>query len=195
MPTLFRRRGAAPFFALCLVAACGGGDGAFVPPGPPDAHLTLDLASTYVPPPPDLACFNNACGSCSSWAKWDGTPAQPGDPCSWKGTLQCNGNALVCSDTSCLSCPKAVSGTVCGADGHTILELLTTGSVCAAYDFGSAIAVCNRSAQDQCRGSCSVDGSGNYACAAHCTSDGNGDAGVGGCPHGASDSCTSLTGC
>jgi hypothetical protein len=178
--------------ALALaLAACD--SSSFVPVGPPDAHVNLDLADTYVAPPaPDGGCFNTACGGCSSWAKWDGSPARPGDSCLWTGTLSCTGTSLTCSDSSCLACPKQVSGTVCGADGHTIVELMLSGNSCSAYDFGSAIGVCNHGAQDQCLGRCTVDASGNYACAAHCASD---DGGGTGCPHGSNDTCATLAGC
>ena len=135
------------------VSGCGSD---FEVPAPPDARIDLDLAvSPFPPAPPDLNCFNTACGGCSAWANFDGTPAKVGDPCLYKGVYQCTGTSLVCSSTACLTCQsggKTPVGSVCGADGHTIVELQYTGTTCAAYDFGSSINVCNHgSGESACR--------------------------------------------
>ena len=133
-----------------------------------------------------------ACGGCSSWRNWDGTLAKVGDPCLWKGTYQCKGTVLTCMDDSCPTCASAISGTVCGADGHTIVELLNTGGSCHAYDFGSSVGVCNRDANDHCVGICTQNTDGSYTCTARCASD---DGGGMGCQHKATDTCTSLASC
>ncbi len=164
---------------------------------PPDSRIEIDdMAVTPLPKPPDLACFNTACGGCSTWANFDGTPSKVGDPCLYKGVYQCNGTSLVCSSTGCLTCQtsgKTPVGTVCGADGHTIIELQYTGTTCAAYDFGSSINICNRSAADSCLQSCTgPDGNNQYHCTAHCASD---DGGGTGCAHMANETCESLAGC
>lgn len=176
--------------ALLLLSGCGSG---FAPPAQPGDKITLDLAvGTPANPAADAGCVNTACGGCSSWVNWDGTPSKPGDPCAWKGTWACNGTTLACADLTCPTCGSMMkmTGSVCGADGHTILELTWVGSACSVYDFGSAIAVCNRNAADQCVGRCVA---GNpVACQAHCVSD---DGGGTGCAHQATDTCTSLEGC
>jgi hypothetical protein len=176
--------------ALVMLAGCGSGD--FESPAPPDMRITLDLAVSQDHPPPDLTCFNTACGGCSTWAKFDGTPAAPGDPCGWKGTLACTGTDLMCNDASCPTCASKMTGTVCGADGHTIVELTYVGNTCSVYDFGSAIDVCNKSTNDVCVGRCVPNGA-DYACSAHCLSDPDG--GGPGCQHMPTDTCTSLAGC
>jgi hypothetical protein len=157
----------------------------------PDMRVTLDLASSFDATPRDLTCFNLACGACSTWANYDGTPVRPGDPCLWKGVWQCVGGALACSDDGCPACGGAMTGSVCGADGHTILEIIAPAGVCQAYDFRSAIAVCNHGADDHCVGRC-VKNSAAYACQAACVAD---DGGATGCEYRASDTCESLTGC
>jgi hypothetical protein len=171
-----------------VVSGCGGGGGSDfqVPPGP-DGHFTLDLAFTPADLAADGGCFNTACGGCSSWARFDGTPVQVGDPCLWSGQWQCSGTMLQCSNNGCPSCGSHMTGSVCGADGHTIVELTYVGSTCSAYDFGSAIAVCAAG----CLGRC-VMTNGEYQCSAGCV---DADAGTTGCPHAATDSCTSLAGC
>lgn len=162
----------------------------------PDMRISLDLAVATPTPQPDMSCFNTACGGCSSWANWDGTPSKVGDPCLWKGVYQCTGTSLKCSDSGCLACSNTsnrAAGTVCGADGHTIVELTYTGNTCTAYDFGSAIGVCNRTPDDHCVDRCTAPASGNtYDCVAHCASD---DGGGTGCTHMASDTCESLASC
>ncbi len=157
--------------SLCLIAlvACGCGS-AFEVPARPDAFQTLDLGVLFDGAPRDLTCFNTACGGCSSWAKWDQTPVAVGDPCLITGTWQCNGTDLVCSSSACLSCPQPVSGTVCGADGHSIIELVTVAGACTAWDFGSGISSCNHDANDKCQQACSNSG-GKYTCEAHCLAD------------------------
>jgi hypothetical protein len=175
--------------AVAFAVACGS---EFEVPPLPDARMSLDLGVSIPNPPPDLACFNRACGGCSTWARFDGTPAMVGDPCLWKGTLACMGTSLVCSDASCLPCSGGTAlGTVCGGDGHTIVELVYTGTTCAAYDLGSAIGVCNHGAGDACVDRCTKNGN-TYNCAASCLSD---DGGGTGCQHQASDTCQSLTSC
>jgi hypothetical protein len=175
-------------FVFILVAACGSD---FKVPRPPDMRITIDLGVSLAPPPPDLACFNSACGGCSHTARYDGTPAQAGDPCLWKGMLQCMGTSLVCSDASCLTCSGTPTGTVCGADGHTIVELIHNGNTCTAYSLGSSIGVCNHGADDHCLDRCTKNGS-SYSCVAGCVKD---DGGAMGCQYQSSDTCDSLTGC
>jgi hypothetical protein len=178
--------------ALLVIAGCGSSDYTNGPP--PDARNELDLAWSITNPAPDGGCVNTACGGCSSWLKWDGTPSKPGDPCLWQGTLQCKGTALQCSDSSCLPCTQMVSGSVCGADGHTIVTLLNSGGTCSAYDEGSALAICNRGASDSCVDRCVQDGTTmNWTCEGHCLSDPDG--GGAGCAHKSSDTCTTLGGC
>jgi hypothetical protein len=179
----------------CLLAlalpACGSD---FQVPAPPDARINLDLAVTTVSAPPDMSCFNTACGGCSDWANWDGTPSKVGDPCLWKGTYACSGTELKCSDTSCLACAdttKHAVGTICGGDGHTIVELFYSGNTCITYDFGSAIDVCNHGAADRCLQRCSAVGN-TYNCVAHCASD---DGGGTGCAYQPNENCESLAGC
>src|SRR3954467_12010758 len=109
-----------------FVAGCGSGD--FMSPAPPDGRVTLDLAVSQDDPPADLTCFNTACGGCSTWAKYDGTPAASGDPCGFKGTLACMGTDLKCLDLTCPTCASKMTGSVCGADGHTIFELTYLGN-------------------------------------------------------------------
>lgn len=173
---------------LFVVAGCKSD---FQVPALPDARISLDLAVSMAPPPPDLACFNRACGGCSHIARWDGTPAQEGDPCLWKGKLTCMGMNLVCSDTSCLTCGGTATGTVCGADGHTIIELVHSGNSCTAYDLGSSIGVCNSGPNDGCLDRCTKNGN-SYSCAAGCIAD---DGGATGCANMPSDTCDSLTSC
>jgi hypothetical protein len=178
--------------ACVLLLLMGGCSSGFTVPAPPDARLTLDLAVVVANPAVDAGCFNTACGGCSSWANPDGTPAKVGDPCLWKGVWQCTGTTLTCSDASCPSCAQPMTGTVCGADGHTIVELTYPGGQCSAYNFGSALDVCNHDATDHCVGKCtSVNGA--YSCSARCVSDADG--GVTGCQHAPTDTCTSLAGC
>jgi hypothetical protein len=173
-----------------LVGGCGK-DPDFQPPPRDDMRVTLDLAVGATASEDDMTCFNSACGGCSAFANWDGTPVKVGDPCLFSGTWQCDGTALECSDNGCPACGTAVSGSVCGADGHTILELTDPGSGCRVYDFGSAVDVCNRSPGDHCVGRCTSDASGHH-CVARCTSD---DGGATGCEHMISDTCESLTSC
>jgi hypothetical protein len=175
------------------LAGCGSD---FEVPARPDSHVDLDLAVTMTPTPPDMACFNRACGGCSQWASFDGTPSKVGDPCSWKGTYACNGTSLTCmGGGTCLTCTdtsKHAVGTVCGADGHTIIELTYTGTTCTAYDLGSAIGVCNHGAGDHCVQRCTGPSGNVFNCVASCAST---DGGGTGCMHGATDTCESLTGC
>ncbi len=172
--------------AFALGAGCSSGD--FQVPAQPDARMSLDLSATSNFPPADMTCFNTACGGCSSLASWDGTPVKVGDPCLWNGTWQCSGTQLACSSTTCLTCPQPVSGTVCGADGHSIVELVNGSGMCVAYDFNSAISTCNHNAADRCVATCAQSG-GAYACAAHCVSD---DGGGTGHVYSASDTCVTL---
>jgi hypothetical protein len=175
---------------LVLVSAiggCGGGD--FQVPAQPDGRMNLDLAVANNFPPDDMTCFNAACGGCSSLANWDGTPVKVGDPCLWNGTWQCSGTQLACSSAACLSCAKPVRGTACGADGHTIVELLTNGATCTSYDFGSAISTCNHQPADACVAECSIETDGSYTCVAHCASDDGGGTGL---MHTAGETCASL---
>jgi len=172
---------------LCSLG-CGGSD--FAPPGPPDGKIERDL-SVGVANQLDLGCFNTACGGCSAWARPDGTPAASGDPCLWAGTLACSGGNLACSANTCPTCAQKMSGTVCGADGHTIVELANAAS-CTVFSTGSATAVCNRGPADACVHRCTAGG-GAYACTAWCKSDA--DAGSGGCAYQASATCTSLATC
>jgi hypothetical protein len=153
--------------------------------------VSIDLAVVIAPPPPDMSCFNRACGGCSRVAKWDGTPAQEGDPCLWKGKLTCMGTSLVCSDTSCLTCSGTATGTVCGADGHSIIELIHNGNTCVAYDLGSSIGVCRGGPTDHCVDRCTKNGS-SYACVAGCVLD---DGGAMGCAWQSTDTCDALTSC
>jgi hypothetical protein len=178
----------AALLALLTVAGCKSD---FQVPALPDARITLDLSSSLPPAQADMACFNRACGGCSHFARYDGSPAQEGDPCLWKGKLTCMGQSLVCSDSSCLSCGGTATGTVCGADGHTIIELVRSGATCTAYDLGSTIGVCNAGPKDGCVDRCTKNGS-SYACVAGCLAD---DGGATGCPHQASDTCDTLTSC
>ena len=152
--------------AALALGACGTDPDFIVPPGA-NTRFERDLAATFPAPPPDLSCFNNVCGGCSVWANWDGSPAQVGNPCGWNGTWACSGTTLTCTSAACPPCGGAMSGSVCGADGHTIVELVGAGASCHTYDFGSAIAVCNRAPGDHCVGSCTQAG-GQYPCAAHC---------------------------
>jgi hypothetical protein len=175
------------FPLVLLITACGGD---FVPPPPPDGKVELDLSVVTANPAGDMGCINTACGGCSSWVNWDGTPTKVGDPCAWKGTWACNGTTLTCGDQSCPTCGSTMTGSVCGADGHTILELTYVGSTCSVYDIGSAIAVCNRTADDHCLGRCTAGTP--VSCEAHCASD---DGGGTGCQHMATDTCTSLEAC
>ena len=174
---------------LLLLAGCGSD---FQPPGPPDTRIELDLSVGGGSTPADLSCFNTACGGCSQWARFDGSPAKAGDPCGIGGMLLCAGTSLKCSSSACPSCAQKMTGTVCAADGHTILELTNAGSTCSVYDFGSAIDVCNRAAGDKCVNRCVQNGA-DYACVAHCTADPDG--GGPGCAYQANESCTSLAGC
>jgi hypothetical protein len=187
--------------ALAVAVEGCGRDPDFQVPPRPDMRTVIDLAVSLDHPPADMTCFNTACGGCSAWARVDGKPAQPGDPCLWKGTWQCMGTTLVCSDTGCPACGGAMTGSVCGADGHTVLDLTMKGGMCAAYDFGSTIALCNHDASDHCVGRCIKVGA-SYACTAGCTSEGGGDGGARdggaprtGCPHAATDTCDTLTSC
>jgi len=183
------------FLALLFtpIAGCGSD---FEVPAPPDSRIELDLAVSMITTPPDMSCFNTACGGCSQWAKYDGTPAKVGDPCLYKGVYQCMGTSLVCSSTACLTCStggRTAQGTVCGADGHSIMELQYTGATCAAYDLGSAIGVCNHGSGDMCQQRCTgPDGNNVYHCVAHCLSD---DGGGTGCAHTGTETCESLAGC
>jgi hypothetical protein len=177
--------------AVLIVSGCGSD---FEVPALPDARVQLDLAVAPPVIPPDMACFNMACGACSNWKNWDGTPSKVGDPCGYKGTYACNGMSLACNSTACPTCStggRTPAGTVCGADGHTIVELTYVGSTCSAYDLGSAIGVCNHGAADKCQHRCTLNGS-VYDCVAHCASD---DGGGTGCDHSATETCESLAGC
>jgi hypothetical protein len=180
---------------LCVLAVAGCGSD-FSVPALPDSRMELDLAVSPIVGSADMSCFNTACGGCSTWANFDGTPAKVGDPCLYKGVYACNDTALVCSSTACLTCStagKTPAGSVCGADGHTIIELLYTGATCAAYDFGSSINICNHDSGDKCLQRCTGPDAGNvYHCAAHCASD---DGGGTGCEHSATETCESLAGC
>ncbi len=180
-------------FVLALCVACAGcGSDDFQSPAPPDARITIDLAVSQDHPPADLTCFNSACGGCSAWARFDGTPAAVGDPCLWKGTWQCMGTELTCMGAACPTCPGEMLGSVCGADGHTIIELSHSTATCVAYDFGSSISTCNHQPGDKCVGRCTKNAGGTYSCAAHCLSD---DGGGAGCEHQATDTCDTLTSC
>jgi hypothetical protein len=177
---------------LLLLSGCGSD---FEVPAPPDARTELDLAVSPIVTPPDLSCFNTACGGCSAWANFDGTPSKVGDPCLYKGVFACNGTSLTCSSTACLTCStggRTAAGTVCGADGHSIMELLYTGTTCSAYDFSSSIGVCNHGSGDKCLQHCTFDGNSVYHCAAVCASD---DGGGTGCAHSAAETCETLAGC
>ncbi len=181
---------------LLLLAMCGCGSD-FQVPAPLGARIEIvDKATTLVPPPADMACLNTVCGGCSTWTNFAGTPSEEGGPCLYNGTYKCMGTSLVCSSTACLTCQsggKTPVGTVCGADGHTIIELQYTGPTCAAYDFGTPTNVCNHGSSDKCLQSCTGPDSNNvYHCAAHCVSD---DGGGTGCEHMANETCESLAGC
>jgi hypothetical protein len=191
-----------------LVAGCGRAPDFQVPPRG-DLHMLVDLAVSLDHPPPEAGCFNTACGGCSSWARpayGGGAPAQPGDPCGWNGMWGCTGTTLGCSSTACPACAGGMmTGSVCGADGHTVLELVYAGGVCGVYDFGSILDLCTHDASDRCVGRCVKSGA-SYACTAGCTSYGpiEADGGVRdggvpvphtGCPHAATDTCDSLTSC
>jgi hypothetical protein len=191
---------------VVLVAGCGRDPDFQVPP-PPDMRVLVDLAVSLDHPLSEAGCFNTACGGCSSWARpvyGGGTPAQPGDPCGWNGTLSCSGTTLACSSAACPPCAGGtMSGSVCGADGHTVLELVSASGACSAYDFGSVIDLCTHDASDHCVGRCVKSGT-SYACTAGCTSygpiDGDGGARDGGvphtgCAHAATDTCDSLLAC
>jgi hypothetical protein len=179
------------WLTLIWLAGCGSDAADFEPPPRDDMRHELDLASSFVPTEPDMSCLDTACGGCSSFTNWDGTPVKVGDPCLWKGMWQCNGMQLECSDNGCPACTTAMTGSVCGADGHTILELTDPGSGCRAYDFGSAVDVCNRSPGDHCVGRCTLDNS-VHKCVARCVSD---DGGATGCEHQSSDTCVTLSSC
>jgi hypothetical protein len=178
---------------LSLTGAACGGDYRVQPP--PDMRITLDLAS---PPgaPDDMTCFNTACGGCSTWARPDGTPAQVGDPCGFRGMLACTGTTLGCSDLSCPTCAAPagakMTGTLCAADGKTIVQLLDVNGQCRVNPTGSALAVCNRDGSDRCLHRCTLSGT-LYTCTAACAS--TPDAGVTGCAHSPSQTCQTLTGC
>jgi hypothetical protein len=178
---------------LLVVSGCGSD---FEVPAPPDSRVELDLAVNPIVTPPDMSCFNTACGGCSTWANYDGTPSKAGDPCLYKGVLACNGTSLACNSTACLTCTtggRTPAGTVCGADGHSIMELLYTGTTCTAYDFSSSIGVCNHGSGDQCLQHCTGPDANNvYHCSAHCASD---DGGGTGCAHSAAETCETLAGC
>lgn len=179
------------FVTLIGLAGCGSD---FEVPALPDARVTLDLAVSTTAATPDMACFNSVCGGCSTWANFDGTPSKVGDPCLYKGAYACTGTSLTCNSSACLTCTTAgrsAHGTVCGADGHTIVELTYAGTTCSAYDLGSAIGVCNHGAGDKCQHRCTLNGS-IYDCVAHCVSD---DGGGTGCDHTAGETCESLAGC
>jgi hypothetical protein len=175
---------------VLLLTACGH-DPDFEPPPRDDMRHELDLSTNFMQMDPDISCFNMACGGCSSFANWDGTPVKEGDPCLWRGIWQCSGMDLVCSDNTCPMCASPITGSVCGADGHTILELTDPGSGCRAYDFGSATDVCNRAPGDHCVGRCTLD-AGTYRCVARCASE---DGGATGCQHQSSDTCVTLSSC
>jgi hypothetical protein len=176
-----------------LVIGCGSD---FSVPANPDARIELDLAVTVTTAPPDMSCFNTACNGCGAWANADGTPAKVGDPCLYKGTYQCQGTSLVCMGSACLTCStsgRTAQGTVCGADGRSIIELTYTGTTCTAYDLGSAIGMCNHGSDDKCLAHCTgPDGNNVYHCAAVCASD---DGGGTGCAHSATETCETLAGC
>src|SRR5688572_28260141 len=124
---------------VLLLLVCGCGDPDFEVPARTDMRTERDLSSSFVSMPPDMSCLNMACGGCSSWLSWDGTAVEAGDPCLYRGTWMCAGTQLVCSDASCPTCAAGTMvGSVCGADGHTILELTQSGGMCRVYDFGSA---------------------------------------------------------
>jgi hypothetical protein len=101
------------------------------------------------------------------------------------------GSELKCIDDSCPTCASTMTGTVCGADGHSIIELVYSGGTCHAYDFGSSIGVCNHDMNDHCTGVCTQT-AGGYTCTARCATD---DGGGMGCQHMATDTCTSLSSC
>jgi hypothetical protein len=176
------------WLVVMLITGCGSD---FAPPAQPNDKLTLDLAVATANPSGDAGCLNTACGGCSSWTNWDGTLSKPGDPCAWKGTWACNGTTLACADLTCPTCAAKMSGSVCGADGHTVLDVTYLGATCSVYDFGTALAVCNRTDGDHCVGRC-TSGTGGVACEAHCVSD---DGGGTGCAHMATDTCVSLQSC
>jgi hypothetical protein len=164
----------------------------FVVPPAPDARVELDLGTSAATAAVDMTCINSACGGCSSWVNYDGTPSKVGDPCLLNGVYQCTGTELKCTSNSCLGCTGGTPvGSVCGADGHTIIELHYSGTACVAYDFGSAIDVCNHSANDSCQQKCTANGT-TYDCVAHCASD---DGGGTGCTYQPTETCESLTSC
>ncbi len=178
-------------FAVLFTAACGGGD--FQVPPQPDARVSLDLSSNMNFPPADMTCFNTACGGCSALMNWDGTPTKVGDPCLWNGTYQCSGSTLTCSSNACPMCSTKQTGSICGADGHTIIELVNSTGSCVAYDLGSAIDRCNHGPSDKCQARCTANASaGTVDCAAHCLSD---DGGGTGCDHTATETCNTLENC
>jgi hypothetical protein len=172
------------------MVSCGR-DPDFAPPAREDMRVTLDLAAS-ASMPADFSCATMMCGACSSFVNFDGKPSKPGDPCGWNGSYQCMGDGLVCNVAArdCPACGGTMSGSLCGADGHTIVEIVT-GSNCKTYDFGSAISVCNHGANDHCVDRCTKIGS-SYACVARCLSD---DGGATGCEHKATDTCDTLTSC
>jgi hypothetical protein len=176
-------------WVLVLCWGCGKDPDFEVPPRD-DMRITLDLASSFVSMDPDMSCLSTACGGCSNYVNWDGSPVAVGDPCLWKGTWQCSGTTLTCSDEGCPTCGTAMSGSVCGADGHTIVEITNMG-MCRTYDFGSAIAVCNRAPGDHCVHRCTLD-NGVHRCAARCAS---ADGGAMGCPFVSTQTCEALTSC
>jgi hypothetical protein len=176
---------------LMAVLALGcGKDPDFEVPARDDMRITLDLASSFMHQDPDMSCLSTACGGCSYLTNWDGSPVEAGDPCLWKGTWQCAGTQLTCSDDGCPTCGTAMTGSLCGADGHTIVEITNMGA-CGVYDFGSAIAVCNRTPGDHCVSRCTLD-NGVHHCAARCAS---ADGGAMGCEHSAAQTCEALTSC
>lgn len=168
--------------------ACGGD---FRVPPPSDMRISLDLASAPGTPD-DMTCFNSACGGCSTWARADGTPAQVGDRCGFRGMLACTGQTLGCSDLGCPTCASKMTGTICAADGRTIVQLLDLNNQCRVNVTGSALAVCNRDASDRCLHRCTLANN-LYTCTAGCSS--TPDAGVTGCQYAPTQTCQTLAGC
>ena len=181
---------------LATLALCGCKSSSkdFVVPPAPGARVDLDLGTSSASASLDMTCINSVCGGCSSWVNYNGAPSKEGDPCLWNGVYKCSGTELKCTSSTCLGCASGsnkATGTVCGADGHTIIELHYSGTACVALDIGSAIGVCNNSANDVCQQKCTANGT-TYDCVAHCTSD---DGGGTGCTYQPAATCESLTSC
>jgi hypothetical protein len=178
-------------FAVALVLVATACDSGFRPPPRPDMKTDIDLAS-QASGKADMTCLATVCGECSDRVRWDGKPVAVGDPCLVHGTWQCAGHVLECSDASCISCPGKSIGSVCGADGHTVIELNYVNGMCTTVDLNSPIAICNRTADDKCVGRCVLQGV-DYTCTARCLSDDGGA--TAGCPYSPGQTCATLSGC